>query len=65
MLVNNGFVALCSGWLSALGQPGARRMFGGHGVDVDRQFVAIIVNEVRYLKADAAARAVVALRPLT
>ena len=47
MLVNNGFVAHCSGWLSALGQPDARRMFGGHGVDVDGQFVAIIVNEVR------------------
>ena len=56
MLVNNGFVDHCSELLSALGQPRARRMFGGHGLYVDGQFVALIINEVLYLKADAAAR---------
>ena len=31
-------------------------MFGGHGVYVDEQFLALIINEVLYLKADATAR---------
>ena len=56
MLVNNGFVDHCSELLSALGQPRARRMFGGHGLYVDAQFVALIISEVLYLKADAIAR---------
>ena len=56
MLVNNGFVAHCSELLSTLGQPRARRMFGGHGLYVDAQFVALILNDVLYLKADATAR---------
>ena len=31
-------------------------MFGCHGLYVDGQFVALIINELLYLKADAAAR---------
>ena len=42
--------------LSCLGNPGARRMLGGDGVVVDSHFVALILGDVLYLKADALAR---------
>lgn len=31
-------------------------MFGGHGLYIDQLFVALIANDMLYLKADAAAR---------
>ena len=56
MVVAEGFVTHCLELLSALGSPRARRMFGGHGVDLDGHFIALIAGEVLYLKADALAR---------
>ena len=52
MLDDNGFANHCLEMLSALGQPRVRRMFGGQGLYVDERFMALIVNEVLYLKAD-------------
>ena len=54
MRVNNGFAVHCLALLSALGLPRARRMFGGHGLYVDGQFVALILNERLHLKPVAA-----------
>jgi DNA transformation protein len=51
-----GFVAHCLELLSVLGVARARRMFGGHGVYADEHFVALIIDEVLYLKADDTAR---------
>ena len=46
----------CLELLAPLGQPRARRMFGGHGLYVDDVFVAIIATERLYLKVDAQTR---------
>ena len=51
------FVAHCVDLLSTLGHARAKRMFGGHGVYVDDLFVALIISEQLYLKADAETRA--------
>lgn len=42
--------------LAPLGPARARRMFGGVGLYVGEHFVALIANEVLYLKADATAQ---------
>ena len=42
--------------LSCLGPTRARRMFGGAGIYLGEHFVALIVNQVLYLKADAQAQ---------
>ncbi len=42
--------------LSPLGPLRSRRMFGGHGIDVDGLFIAIIAFDQLYLKADAQTR---------
>jgi DNA transformation protein len=42
--------------LSCLGPTRARRMFGGAGLYIGAHFVALIVGEVLYLKADALAQ---------
>ena len=39
--------------LARLGAVRTRAMFGGHGVYLDELFVAIVVGEMLYLKADA------------
>jgi DNA transformation protein len=49
----DGFVAWCVELLSPLGAVRAKAMFGGHGLYVDECFVAIVADEVLYLKADA------------
>ena len=43
--------------LVPLGAVRTRAMFGGHGIYVDELFVAIVVGEMLYLKADAATAA--------
>lgn len=43
--------------LSTLGRISARRMFGGHGIYCDGLFIAIVSDDVLYLKADAETRA--------
>jgi DNA transformation protein and related proteins len=42
--------------LAPLGPARARRMFGGVGLYIGEHFVALIANEVLYLKADASAQ---------
>ena len=39
--------------LAPLGPVRTRAMFGGHGVYVDDEFIAIVVDDVLYLKVDA------------
>ena len=46
------------------GHATARAMFGGHGVYVDGLIVGIVVDDVLYLKSDAAARAAFVERDL-
>ncbi|HEY4067419.1 MAG TPA: TfoX/Sxy family protein [Burkholderiaceae bacterium] len=53
---NLEFVHHCLELLAPLGSPRARRMFGGHGLYVDDVFIALIVEERLYLKADAQSR---------
>ncbi len=50
------FVAHCLELLSPLGHPRARRMFSGHGIYLDDIFIALIIGERLYLKADARTR---------
>ena len=42
--------------LSSLGPSRARRMFGGAGIYVGEHFIALVANDVLFLKADALAR---------
>ena len=53
----NGFVEHVVELLAPLGRVSARRMFGGHGVYCDGLFIAIVLDDVLYLKADAESRA--------
>jgi DNA transformation protein and related proteins len=50
------FVQHCLELLTPLGAPRARRMFGGHGLYVDDVFVAIVADEVLYLKVGPCTR---------
>lgn len=43
--------------LAVLGRISARRMFGGHGIYCDGLFIAIVLDDVLYLKADDQSRA--------
>lgn len=52
MPAKDDFAHYCAELLSALGPVRVKRMFGGHGVYVDDLFVAIVVGETLYLKAD-------------
>lgn len=56
MLADHGLVSHCLELLSSLGPTRARRMFGGHGLYAGEHFVALIIQEVLYLKADETAR---------
>ena len=49
----DAFASYCAELLSGLGTVRTKRMFGGHGIYVDDLFVAIVVGETLYLKADA------------
>lgn len=51
------FTAHCAELLGPLGPVRARRMFGGQGLYADDLFVALILAEQLYLKADAVSRA--------
>ncbi|HET8745766.1 MAG TPA: TfoX/Sxy family protein [Ramlibacter sp.] len=53
MNTRDDFANYCGDLLSGLGPVRVKRMFGGHGIYVDDLFVAIVVGEVLYLKADA------------
>lgn len=47
-----GFTAHCAELLAPLGPVRCLRMFGGHGLYIDEVFVAIVADEVLYLKTD-------------
>jgi DNA transformation protein and related proteins len=49
----DAFASYCSELLAPLGPVRVKRMFGGHGIYVDDVFIAIVVGETLYLKADA------------
>jgi DNA transformation protein and related proteins len=53
MAAKDAFASYCAELLSGLGAVRVKRMFGGHGIYVDDLFVAIVVGETLYLKADA------------
>lgn len=46
------FVTHCLELLAGLGPARSRRMFGGHGLYVDDVFIALVAEDVLYLKAD-------------
>ncbi|MBK1688262.1 TfoX/Sxy family protein [Rubrivivax gelatinosus] len=50
----NPFAQHCRELLAPLGAVRVRRMFGGHGFDIDGLFVALILGEQLYLKTCAA-----------
>ncbi|MBC5765739.1 TfoX/Sxy family protein [Ramlibacter albus] len=52
MTVQEGFAEYCRELLAPVGEVQGKRMFGGYGLYVDGWFVAIIVGDTLYLKAD-------------
>lgn len=50
------FATYCAELLAPAGEVRYRRMFGGYGLYVDDLFVAIIVGDTLYLKADEESR---------
>ena len=50
----DAFAAHCAELLGAAGGVRVKRMFGGHGLYLDGLFVALIADEVLYLKVDDA-----------
>ena len=58
MATRNDFVHHVSELLAPAGCVVAKRMFGGHGIYIDGLFMAIIVDDELYLKADDITRAV-------
>jgi DNA transformation protein len=55
-MADSSFADYCLELLSPLGTARAKRMFGGRGLYVDELFVAIVIAEQLYLKADALTR---------
>jgi DNA transformation protein len=56
MSAHADFAAYCAELLAPAGEVRSRRMFGGYGLYVDDLFVAIIVGDALYLKADEQSR---------
>lgn len=56
MRANADFATYCAELLAPAGQVRCKRMFGGYGLYVDDVFVAIIVGDALYLKADGQSR---------
>ena len=53
MSADADFATYCAELLAPAGEVRSKRMFGGYGLYVDDLFVAIIVRDALYLKADA------------
>ncbi len=51
--MSGAFVSLAVELLSGLGHIAVKRMFGGHGVYCDGLFIAIVLDDSLYFKADA------------
>lgn len=49
----DAFASHCVELLAPLGAASAKRMFGGHGLDVDGLMVDLIADEQLYLETDA------------
>jgi DNA transformation protein len=56
MSADAAFVAYCAELLASAGVVRTKRMFGGYGLYVDELFVAIVVGDTLYLKADEQSR---------
>jgi DNA transformation protein and related proteins len=56
MSASADFATYCTELLAVAGEVRSKRMFGGYGLYVDDLFVAIIVGEALYLKADEQSR---------
>jgi len=56
MSAHADFATYCTELLAPAGEVRYRRMFGGYGLYVDDVFVAIIVGDALYLKADEQSR---------
>ena len=52
----DAFIELCVELLQPLGPVRPRRMFGGHGFYVDGLFMALVIQNQLYLKADDVSR---------
>ena len=57
MSSTNDFIHHVAELLASAGHVVTKRMFGGHGVYIDGLFMAIIVDDELYLKADDVTRA--------
>ena len=57
MPADSEFASHCVELMTPLGTPRVRRMFSGHGLYVDEHFVALIIRQVLYLRADATTQA--------
>ncbi len=57
MVASHELVAHVLELLAPLGHPRSLRMFGGHGIYVDDLFIALVLFERLYLKADDQTRA--------
>lgn len=55
--MNDAFLAYLHDLFSDFGVISTRAMFGGHGVYHDGVFIALVIDEALYLKADAQTRA--------
>jgi DNA transformation protein and related proteins len=56
MARQNEFVSLVLELIAPLGASSARAMFGGYGIYIDSQIIAIVVDDTLYLKADEISR---------
>jgi DNA transformation protein and related proteins len=56
MARQNEFVALVLELIAPLGASSSRAMFGGHGIYIGSQIIAIVVDDTLYLKADEESR---------
>ena len=50
------FAAYCAELMAPMGEVRTKRMFGGYGFYIDDAFVAIVVDDALYLKADEETR---------
>ena len=57
MARQNEYVAYVLELMSPLGAVSSRAMFGGHGIYAGSQIIAIVVDDILYLKADDESRA--------
>ena len=57
MARQNEFVAYVLELIAPLGDVSSRAMFGGHGIYAGSQIIAIVIDDILYLKADDESRA--------